>query len=197
MSEKTPKDARAAEAPGKRKPDAKPARKRSSRAKPASKPDAPASAASPKLGAAPAGDVAPPLFTIDFAVRWRDLDAFNHVNNAAFLTYLEEARLRWLESLDGPWLSETCAPVLAAAELQFRRPIGWPETLRIELRAQRVGQSSLSLAHRILSASDPGVVYNEGSTVMVWVDATHGKGAALPEAVRRHAEGSSAASSAR
>ena len=44
-------------------------------------------------------------------VRWRDLDAFNHVNNATFLTYLEEARLQWLESLDGEWLTHTSAPV--------------------------------------------------------------------------------------
>jgi acyl-CoA thioester hydrolase len=30
-------------------------------------------------------------------IRWRDLDAYNHVNNAVYLTYLEEARDEWLE----------------------------------------------------------------------------------------------------
>ena len=32
--------------------------------------------------------------------RWRDLDAFDHVNNSNFLTYLEEARIRWFMGLD-------------------------------------------------------------------------------------------------
>ncbi|MBD8526554.1 acyl-CoA thioesterase [Pseudomarimonas arenosa] len=121
-------------------------------------------------------------------VRWRDLDAFNHVNNATFLTYLEEARLLWLESLDGEWLTETSAPVLAAANLQFRRPVAWPETVRVELRSSRVGRSSITLEHRIVSANQPDVLYCDGSVVMVWVDATSGKGADLPPAVRRAAE---------
>ncbi len=195
MSDSERSDETAGEAKRAATQAAKPARKRSSRSKSGSKSEtgsAAPSAAKASPSAAPAANFTPALFVIDFAVRWRDLDAFNHVNNATFLTYLEEARLRWLESLDGPWLSETCAPVLAAAELQFRRPIPWPETLRIELRALRVGQSSLTLGHRIGSAGDASAVYSEGSTVMVWVDAASGKGAALPEAVRRHAEGAGA-----
>ena len=38
------------------------------------------------------------LFRMPVALRWRDLDAFQHVNNSNFLTYLEEARIRWFES---------------------------------------------------------------------------------------------------
>jgi acyl-CoA thioester hydrolase len=39
------------------------------------------------------------LHTASISVRWRDLDAFNHVNNSSFLTFLEEARLQWLQQL--------------------------------------------------------------------------------------------------
>jgi acyl-CoA thioester hydrolase len=152
------------------------ARKRAPRKKPA--------AVSAQDSTSATGPEVEPLFSIDFAVRWRDLDAFNHVNNSTFLTYLEEARLRWLESLEGPWLGETSAPVLASAELQFRRPVPWPETVRVELCAERVGRSSLTLGHRLLSTHHPEILYCEGRTVMVWVDAESGKAAALPEAVR-------------
>src|SRR3546814_7830400 len=38
------------------------------------------------------------LFRMPIALRWRDLDAFNHVNNSTFMTYLEEARIRWFRS---------------------------------------------------------------------------------------------------
>ena len=69
----------------------------------------------------------PLLFRTELAVRWRDLDAFNHVNNAMYLRYLEEARLRWLMALDGPWMDDQVAPVVASALVNFKRPIAWPE----------------------------------------------------------------------
>src|SRR3546814_4599661 len=40
------------------------------------------------------------LFRMPIALRWRDLDAFNHVNNSNFMTYLEESRIRWFETLE-------------------------------------------------------------------------------------------------
>ncbi|PIQ38117.1 MAG: thioesterase, partial [Lysobacterales bacterium CG17_big_fil_post_rev_8_21_14_2_50_64_11] len=73
-------------------------------------------------GPTTAGNV---LARIAMPVRWRDLDAFNHVNNASYLTYLEEARLQWLGALPGPWLDSTSAPVLAAIQINYRRPIAW------------------------------------------------------------------------
>ena len=48
-------------------------------------------------------------------VRWRDLDAFNHVNNASYLGYIEEARVRWFKSLSQDWAGETAAPIMAAS----------------------------------------------------------------------------------
>jgi acyl-CoA thioester hydrolase len=59
----------------------------------------------------------------DIEVRWRDLDAFNHVNNASYLGYIEEARVRWFHSLSDDWANETSAPVLAAIAMNYRRPI--------------------------------------------------------------------------
>jgi acyl-CoA thioester hydrolase len=119
----------------------------------------------------------------DIEVRWRDLDAFNHVNNASYLGYIEEARVRWFHSLSDDWANETSAPILAAIAMNYRRPIFWPETLRIELLAERVGNKSVTLAHRIVSAGNPDLLYADGNTVLVWVDRT-GQTVALPEALR-------------
>jgi acyl-CoA thioester hydrolase len=126
----------------------------------------------------------PVLLVTRLDVRWGDMDAFNHVNNASFLSYLEEARLRWLQGLSGAWMDETIAPVLAASEVNFRRPIEWPCTLEISLTAERVGGSSLAIGHRIVDAEHPERVYSDGQVVMVWIDRGSGKAAQLPEAVR-------------
>ncbi|MBS0193691.1 MAG: acyl-CoA thioesterase [Proteobacteria bacterium] len=126
----------------------------------------------------------PLLFRTELAVRWRDLDAFNHVNNAMYLRYLEEARLRWLESLGEAWMDEHVAPVVAQALVNFKRPIGWPEDVLVELFADRVGNASLTLGHRIVSAQDPTRLYADGHVVMVWFDKRSGGSAPLPACVR-------------
>lgn len=124
----------------------------------------------------------PAVYSVDLEVRWRDLDAFNHVNNASYLGYIEEARVRWFKSLSSDWAGESAAPIMAAVQLNYRRPVNWPETVRVELFAERIGTKSLTLGHRISSAGDDGVLYCDGHTVLVWVDRS-GQSVPLPEAV--------------
>jgi len=137
----------------------------------------------PQPAQAPATAGLPLLIAVELAVRWRDLDAFNHVNNASYLTYLEEARLQWFASLPGTWMDDATAPLLAAAHVDYRRPIEWPGSVRVELYAGRAGTSSLTIPHRILSR-DSSLLYAEGHTVLVWIDRATGRGSALPHAVR-------------
>ena len=100
------------------------------------------------------------MFSETIRIRWRDLDALGHVNNAVYLTYLEELLNHWLE----PTLGE--AWVTARTELDFRAELRladgevagtvWPE---------RLGTTSLTAGVR-LERSD-GVVALEGSVVLV------------------------------
>ncbi len=121
--------------------------------------------------------------------RWGDQDAFGHANNAVYLTWLEEARLRWLSSLDGEWFCMDSAPVLARSEINYRRPVVWPQNLRVELYAGRVGNSSLTLHHRILSDSDDTLLFADGSVVLVWINPDLGTPVPLPAGVRKAAAG--------
>lgn len=128
------------------------------------------------------------VFEIAMDVRWGDMDAFNHVNNASYLRYIEEARVAWFRALvPNAWADVDCAPILAAATVNYRRPIGWPERLRITLHAEKLGTKSLTLGHRIESATEDGVLYADGSTVMVWVD-RGGTSIPLPSFIRTACE---------
>ena len=131
--------------------------------------------------------VSAPLFTASLPVRWRDLDAFNHVNNSNYLTYLEEARLQWLSHVPGPWFDDHAMPVMAAVQLNYRRPIEWPAQLRVELYCERLGNSSMTIGHRILDAEHADRLYGDGHVVMVWMDPASGKPVSLPEAIREAA----------
>lgn len=129
------------------------------------------------------------VFEIAMDVRWGDMDAFNHVNNASYLRYIEEARVAWFRALvPGALADVDCAPILAAATVNYRRPIGWPERLRVTLFAEKLGTKSLTLGHRVESTTLDGVLYADGSTVMVWVDGT-GNSIALPPFIRAACEG--------
>ncbi|WP_250627161.1 acyl-CoA thioesterase [Pinirhizobacter soli] len=120
-------------------------------------------------------------------VRWRDLDAFNHVNNSSYLTYLEEARLQWLHHVPG-WYDENAVPVLAASSLNYRAPIAWPAELAVELYCERLGNSSLTIAHRIVDIADRHRLYSDGNVVLVWMNPHDGKPVPLPAGIRRAGE---------
>ncbi len=127
------------------------------------------------------------MFVAGTAVRWRDLDAFNHVNNSTYLTYLEEARLQWMQAA-GDTMDTAATPVLAASELNYRRPIAWPAQLQGQLLCERIGNSSITIAHRVVDAGDPQTLYCDGRVVMVWIDPATGKPVPLPPSVRQAAQ---------
>ena len=124
------------------------------------------------------------LSELPITLRWRDLDAFNHVNNSTFLTYLEEARLRWLAQLAEPWNRGSVSPLLAAVHLNYRRQLNWPGAVIVQLFCERIGNTSLTLAHRIVDAKDESVVYLDGNSVMVWIDTANARPVPLPQPVR-------------
>jgi len=124
------------------------------------------------------------LIRMAMPVRWRDLDAFNHVNNSTYLSYLEEARLHWMLTLPGQGMDDQVAPVVAAAQLNYRRPIEWPNEVEIELFVERLGNTSVSIGHRIVATGDADVLYCDGNVVLVWIDRDNGRAAPLPQAVR-------------
>jgi acyl-CoA thioester hydrolase len=123
---------------------------------------------------------------MSIALRWSDLDAFNHVNNARDLTFLEQARIEWFESIGEPWVTDGSAPVVASATLNFKRPIEYPAEVVVELFTERLGNSSVTIGHRIVGSDD--TLHCDGQVVAVWVDRRTGKPTPLPAGVRRASE---------
>jgi len=130
-----------------------------------------------------AANAMPLLTALTIPVRWRDLDAFNHVNNSTYLTWIEETRLHWMANLPGEWMNADYSPLLAAVHVNYRRAAAWPANVVVELYCERLGNTSVTLAHRIVDASDREVLYSDGHSVMGWVGA-NGKPVTLPEVIR-------------
>jgi acyl-CoA thioester hydrolase len=123
------------------------------------------------------------LLTAPVTVRWGDMDALGHVNNSVYATYVEEARLRWMQTIPGGWANDTISPVLAAQHINFRIPIEWPEDIVVALYRGRVGGSSLTIEFRMTSARDADKVFADGHAVLVWTG-RDGKSVPLPQNIR-------------
>ena len=106
----------------------------------------------------------------EMAVRWGDQDALNHVNNAVYFRYLEEARVRVMREGVGV-LREHRNIVLARTACDFLRPIVWPATLRIVMELTRIGRSSLEYQAEIFVQGDDGGPYARAQAVIVGTDA--------------------------
>jgi acyl-CoA thioester hydrolase len=106
-------------------------------------------------------------------IRWRDVDAYHHVNNAVYATYLEECRDEWLSSaLDGvgdPW-----DWVLARVAIDFRRELTQEDDrVVVSCSVARIGTSSVTLSEEIRTAD--GELRAEAESVVVARDRRTGR----------------------
>jgi acyl-CoA thioester hydrolase len=98
-------------------------------------------------------------------IRWRDLDSSGHVNNAVYLTYLEEARTGWLEHVLGN-PEAVHAFVLARVAIDYRRELSLDdEFVTASCRLQKFGSSSIRTAEEIRVASGELAAEAEAVTV--------------------------------
>jgi len=103
-------------------------------------------------------------------VRFRDIDAFGHVNNAVFFSYVELARIRYLLDVLQPDTSFDRLPlILARVELDFRSPIAFGEEVTVETRVERIGRTSFEMRHRMTAGRD-GRLAGDVQTVLVTYD---------------------------
>jgi acyl-CoA thioester hydrolase len=125
----------------------------------------------------------PTSFTKRVEVRWRDMDAFKHVNNAVYLTYFEEMRDEWfLEVLGNGLLLNDF--VLARCAVDYRSPVTQEDGhIDVELRLTRVGRSSVTTAERITVPARGGALAAECEAVLVHYDWDTGKSKPLTEEI--------------
>lgn len=87
-------------------------------------------------------------YEIQFDVQFRDLDSMGHVNNAVYASYIEQARIQYLQDLVGDEFGELTA-VIATLDMEFERPIEYGETVTVLVRAGTLGTTSVPIEYEI------------------------------------------------
>ena len=113
-------------------------------------------------------------------IRWRDVDAYDHVNNAVYATYLEECRDEWLARALGD-AGDIWDYVLARVAIDFRRELRLEHgEVVVSCRLDRSGTSSLTLREEIRTAA--GELSAESEAVIVARDRVNGGSRPLRDA---------------
>ena len=151
------------------------------------------------------------IFSHSIEVRFRDCDPMGHVNNAVYLTYLEQARLAQWRSL---WRSgrpgeislvpanragaevdpsgaaagergqgDVPSVILAKAEVEFRLPARYGDVLEIRIGLAAVGRTSFTYDYEIFDAQ--GRIVATARSVQVMYDYAAGRPVPIPDDVRR------------
>jgi len=117
-------------------------------------------------------------------VRWGDMDAFGHVNNACYFTYCESARIAYFDAveLDAARQEPQHGPALVTATCNFLRQVHYPAALEVGARVTQIGRKSFTLDY-VICRRDTAEKVADGTSVVVWVDYAVGRSIPLPEAL--------------
>jgi acyl-CoA thioester hydrolase len=126
-------------------------------------------------------------FTTQIEVRFRDCDSMGHVNNAVYLTYLEQARFAyWRQVLQGRGAPPP-KMILARAECDFVTAAGFGDLLDVRMRVSAIGRTSFTAEYEILQARDRRLVA-KATSVQVMYDYDAGRPVPIADEVRGRIE---------
>jgi acyl-CoA thioester hydrolase len=126
---------------------------------------------------------------VTLPVQWGDQDAFGHVNNTVYFRWYESARIAYGRRTGMNVWKETqnVGPILASITCDFRRQVTFPDTIHVGARVTRMGRSSMTMEH-ILVSEAAGAVAAEGTSAVVIFDYNAGQSYPIPDEIRRAIE---------
>ena len=116
-------------------------------------------------------------------VRYGDLDPQGHVNNAKYLTYFEQARVRYLTELGLFSRTQSFSElgvIIADIHIKFEAPVFWGVPLKAGVRTARIGRKSLTIEQCLVDA-EGGKVYAVATVVLVAYDYSRHETVPVPE----------------
>lgn len=109
-------------------------------------------------------------YTVPIELRFNDMDGLGHVNNAAYLTFLEHARMRFFTEEAGSQSEKDFPFIIAHAAVDYKHPMKMGAKPQVSMWTSRIGGKSWDFDYEIVDAEKAGIVYATGKTVQVAYD---------------------------
>jgi acyl-CoA thioester hydrolase len=116
-------------------------------------------------------------YTTELDVRFRDLDAMGHVNNAVYATYLEQARADYYADVVDVSLSAVDT-VLVNLSIAYQRPVTAEETVTVAFGVGNLGESSIPMEYEV--RTENGVAAT-AETMQIVFDRETGESRSIPQ----------------
>jgi Predicted thioesterase len=125
---------------------------------------------------------------LELRIDWSEIDLFGHVNNVAFLKYIQAARVHYMEMIGLMQMqAETKkGPVLASVSCQFRKPLFYPGQVIIYSQVDSMKNTSLGMYHEIHDPDDEIVA--EAQDIIVLYDFIKNAKLIIPDEIREKIE---------
>ena len=117
-------------------------------------------------------------------IRWGDMDAMGHVNNAMYFRYLETARIEWLHRAGGAPDRAGSGPIIVNAFCNFIRQLEYPGEVLAKHYVANPGRTSFDTFITLERTDQPGVICANGGATTVWIAFARQKAVPLPDWLR-------------
>ncbi|MDP2034087.1 MAG: acyl-CoA thioesterase [Polaromonas sp.] len=124
------------------------------------------------------------VFEMRLPIRWGDMDAMGHVNNASYFRYLETVRIDWMYSIGCVPDPKGEGPVIVNAFCNFYKQLEYPGDVLVKMYASDPGRTTFETWGTMERSDQPGVIYAAGGATTIWVDFPSQKAATLPDWMR-------------
>lgn len=124
---------------------------------------------------------------VEVPVAWGEMDAYQHVNNATYFRYFENARIAYFDRtgvIDALRMPQGVGPILAETSCRYRAPVTYPDTLHIGARVTELGDDRFQMAYAVYSEHAARITTTGGALVVAFDYAANTK-AAVPDAWRQ------------
>ena len=128
------------------------------------------------------------VFETRMPVRWGDMDAMGHVNNAMYFRYLESTRLDWFRQIGFQPDPQGQGPVIVNAFCNFYKQLEYPGDVRVKMYVSDPARTTFESWATIERVDEPGVIYAAGGATTIWVDFPAQKAKTMPDWVRQLVE---------
>jgi acyl-CoA thioester hydrolase len=122
-------------------------------------------------------------------IRFSDIDAMNHLNNAVYLTYFELARIQYFNSvLQTNWDDKHVGLILAKSEVNYKMPVFFTDTIEVYVRCSRIGNKSFDIEYEMVKmlANGDKQIAATGNTVLVAFNYDTQQSIAVPDIWKKY-----------
>ena len=124
------------------------------------------------------------VYEMTIPIRWGDMDAMGHVNNATYFRYMETARIDWFRSIGCVPDAQGEGPVIVNAFCNFYRQFEYPDEVLLKMYVSDPGRTTFESWATMEKVAEPGVVCAAGGATTIWVNFPQQKAVGLPDWIR-------------